>query len=133
MRGSKLGAHGPGGRPGGPLKRPIKTLAKNFTSAYIGGLAATAVEVFRMAGKGQQGRGSPDGSRPGVEAMGAGVQFALSIVVFLLAGDWLDERLGTTPWFLILGVMVGAGGGFFSMYRRLIVRPRDRSNKGRDE
>ena len=51
---------------------------------------------------------------------GAGLQFAAAILVFLFAGQWLDRRLGTEPVFLLLGVFLGAGGGFFAMYRRLM-------------
>lgn len=51
---------------------------------------------------------------------GLGLQFAFSILVFLYAGQWLDRRLATAPWFLILGVFFGASLGFYSMYRRLM-------------
>jgi ATP synthase protein I len=51
---------------------------------------------------------------------GLGLQFALSIILFLYAGRWLDRRLGTEPWFLILGVFTGAGAAFYSMYRTLM-------------
>ena len=51
---------------------------------------------------------------------GVGIQFAASILVFLYAGQWLDRRLGTSPWFLMAGVFVGGGAAFFSMYRRLM-------------
>jgi F0F1-type ATP synthase assembly protein I len=54
------------------------------------------------------------------EFAGVGLQFALSIIVFLYLGQWLDRRLGTAPWFLIGGVFLGAGGGFYSMYRKLM-------------
>ena len=54
------------------------------------------------------------------EFAGVGLQFAASIIVFLLAGQWLDRRLGTAPWLLIVGVFLGAGGGFYSMYRKLM-------------
>lgn len=58
------------------------------------------------------------------ELAGAGVQFALAIVLFLFVGQWLDRRLGTAPLFLILGVFAGAGGGFYSMYRKLTAAQR---------
>jgi F0F1-type ATP synthase assembly protein I len=53
------------------------------------------------------------------EYAGVGLQFALSIVAFMFAGMWLDRRLGTSPWLLILFVFVGAGGGFYSIYKKL--------------
>ena len=50
---------------------------------------------------------------------GAGLQFAISIVVFLLAGQWIDKKLGSSPWFLLAGVFLGGGAAFYSMYRKL--------------
>lgn len=54
------------------------------------------------------------------EYAGLGLQFAMAIIVFLYAGQWLDRKLGTAPWMLLIGVFVGAGGGFYSMYRKLM-------------
>ncbi|HEX6597735.1 MAG TPA: AtpZ/AtpI family protein [Gemmatimonadaceae bacterium] len=54
------------------------------------------------------------------EYAGLGIQFAASIVVFLYLGQWLDRKLGTAPWLLLAGVFIGAGGSFYSMYRRLM-------------
>jgi ATP synthase protein I len=51
--------------------------------------------------------------------MGVGLQFAAAIVLFLFAGKWVDSKLGTEPWFLLLGVLVGLVGGFVSLYRQL--------------
>ncbi len=74
----------------------------------------------------------PGGSRkPGPEAgdlMGVGLQFAASILLFFFLGRWADDRLGTGPWLLVLGVFVGLAGGFWSMYRRLVVDPAQRAN-----
>jgi hypothetical protein len=33
---------------------------------------------------------------------GVGLQFAVTIVAFALAGIWLDRRLGTSPWFVLM-------------------------------
>ena len=55
----------------------------------------------------------------GSEFAGVGLQFGFSIVLFAFAGYWLDKKLGTSPWLLILLVFVGAGAAFYSMYRRL--------------
>ena len=51
--------------------------------------------------------------------MGVGLHFAGAIVLFLFAGKWLDSKLGTDPWFLLLGVLIGLVGGFISLYRQL--------------
>jgi F0F1-type ATP synthase assembly protein I len=51
---------------------------------------------------------------------GIGLQFAVSILVFLYVGQWLDRKFGTSPIFLMLGVFVGAGAAFYSMYRKLM-------------
>jgi F0F1-type ATP synthase assembly protein I len=56
----------------------------------------------------------------GTEFAGVGMQFSATIVVFALAGIWLDKRLGTSPWLVILMVFSGAGLGFWSMYRKMI-------------
>jgi F0F1-type ATP synthase assembly protein I len=48
-----------------------------------------------------------------------GLQFLVSILLFLYVGQWLDRKLGTAPWFLIIGVFTGAGLSFYNMYRIL--------------
>ena len=50
----------------------------------------------------------------------AGLQFAVALVLFALGGDWLDDRFGTGPLFLLLGVFGGGAAGFYSMYRKLM-------------
>jgi F0F1-type ATP synthase assembly protein I len=59
-----------------------------------------------------------------MEFAGVGIQFAASILLFLYVGKWVDSKLGTAPWCLIAGVFVGAGAGFYSMYRKLMRPPR---------
>jgi F0F1-type ATP synthase assembly protein I len=64
------------------------------------------------------------------EYAGLGLQFAASILLFLFLGQWLDRRLGTSPWMLLIGVFVGAGGSFYGMYRRLMAaQARDEAAK----
>lgn len=64
--------------------------------------------------------------------LGAGMQFAGAIILFLFVGRWLDARLGTEPWLLLLGVMLGAVGGFTSLYRQLVIVPRERERRQRE-
>lgn len=65
---------------------------------------------------------SPDAraARSAARHAGAGLQFAISILVFLYAGQWVDRRLGTEPWGLLVGVFTGASAAFYSLYRRLM-------------
>ena len=55
---------------------------------------------------------------------GLGLQFVVTILVFLYLGEWLDRKLGTAPWLLLLGVFIGAAGGFYSLYRALTATQR---------
>jgi F0F1-type ATP synthase assembly protein I len=64
--------------------------------------------------------------------LGVGLQFAGAIILFLFLGRWLDARLGTEPWLLLIGVLVGAVGGFASLYRQLVVVPRERDRRQRE-
>ena len=67
------------------------------------------------AGAGQQ----PEGTPSAASYAGLGLQFVVAILVFLFVGQWLDRKLGTAPWLLIAGVFLGAGGSFYSIYRKL--------------
>jgi F0F1-type ATP synthase assembly protein I len=58
---------------------------------------------------------------------GVGLQFAVTLLVCLWIGNWLDRRFGTAPVFLYVGVFLGAGAAFYSMYRQLM------ANLERDE
>ncbi len=63
------------------------------------------------------------GPSPAVLA-GAGFELAGCILLGLFAGQWIDKRLGTAPWLLILGVFIGAAAGIFNMYRTLTTAER---------
>lgn len=67
------------------------------------------------------------------EVLGVGLQFAGAILLFLFAGRWLDGKLGTAPLFLLAGVFVGAGAGFYSLYRQLVILPRERRRRREEE
>lgn len=58
---------------------------------------------------------------------GAGLQFAVTLLICLWLGTWLDRKFGTAPVFLYVGVFLGAGAAFYSMYRHLM------ANLERDE
>jgi len=72
-------------------------------------------------------------SGPAAQFMGLGLQFVLSLLLFLYLGQWVDGKLGTSPWFMILGVFTGASAAFYSMYRKLkIVEKREEAQDKMD-
>lgn len=64
---------------------------------------------------------------------GAGLQFAVSIVAFLLLGQWADRKLGTSPVLLLAGVFIGGAGAFYSMYRKITAAQRADDERRRRE
>ena len=81
--------------------------------------------------------GDPKGSDPrdvlraSGQHMGYGLAWALSVLLFLGAGAWLDGKLGTSPVLLVVGAFVGAGAGFYSLYYHIVIEPRRRQGGGR--
>ena len=68
-----------------------------------------------------QARGEgPSPGEGGQRLMGLGVQFVVAILLFLYLGMWLDRKFGTAPWCMLAGTFVGAGGGFYSLYRAMV-------------
>ena len=51
---------------------------------------------------------------------GVGLQFAMTLLVCLWLGTWLDRKFGTAPVFLYSGVFLGAAAAFYNMYRQLM-------------
>jgi len=62
----------------------------------------------------------------GYKYLAAGLRFAGGILVFMFAGLLLDRWLHTTPLFLLIGVFLGGGLGFLSVYREVVG---DKANK----
>jgi len=66
----------------------------------------------------------------GADFAGIGIQFAFAIILFLYVGQWIDNRVGTNGLFTIIGVFVGAGGAFYSIYRKVsAAQKRDDENR----
>lgn len=60
------------------------------------------------------------GPIPGRALVGVGLELVVSVVLLLLAGRWLDGRLGSEPWLMLLGAALGMAVGFYQLFRRLI-------------
>lgn len=52
-------------------------------------------------------------------ALSLGISMVLVILLGVFGGDWLDRRLGTSPAFLLLGIFLGIGAGFYNLWSEL--------------
>jgi hypothetical protein len=50
---------------------------------------------------------------------GLGVQLAASLFVFVLAGQWVDRRLGTGGIITVVAAFLGFGGTMYWLIRQL--------------
>ena len=46
-----------------------------------------------------------------------GIEFSISTVIGLLGGKWVDGKLGTQPWLMLLGLVLGVTAGMRSLLR----------------
>ena len=71
--------------------------------------------------EGGSGSGKPAQSGiSGAQFAGAGMQFAVILVLSSFAGMWADRTLHTSPWLLLVMVFSGAALAFYSLYRKLM-------------
>jgi F0F1-type ATP synthase assembly protein I len=68
---------------------------------------------------------SSDIQRASADGLSHGITIAVSVALFLWLGDLLDQRIGTSPLFAFLGILLGAGGGFYRLYANLVLIPRE--------
>ena len=64
-------------------------------------------------------KGPNDGYGQGYALLTVSITFALFVTLCLLAGTWLDRKLGLTPIFTLLGLLTGLGLGGFWGYQRI--------------
>ncbi len=64
--------------------------------------------------------------RPGpLRYAGLGIQLAITILVSVLVGQWVDRKAGTDGVFTILGALLGFGGTLYSLIRELSKADKD--------
>lgn len=49
--------------------------------------------------------------------VGLGLQFVVTVLICLFLGQWLDRKLGTSPWLMLAGMLVGSSIGIWTMFR----------------
>lgn len=52
-----------------------------------------------------------------LSASSVGLELGLSVAIGLLIGWWLDQHLGTTPWLMLLWLVLGSIAGFRGVVR----------------
>lgn len=48
-----------------------------------------------------------------------GLELALSVLIGLFAGRWLDRKLGSDPWLMIVGICLGFAAGLRSLMKMM--------------
>ena len=56
---------------------------------------------------------------------GLGVQLAVTMLVGVLLGQWVDRKAGTDGVFTMLGALLGFGGTLYSLIRELSKADKD--------
>ncbi len=73
--------------------------------------------------------GGPDGIGPEPSGpspwsyVGLGFEIAVPLVAGVFLGRWLDAWLGTAPWLLLVGALLGMTAGFLALFR-VVLPPR---------
>lgn len=70
---------------------------------------------------------------PGMRYAGLGIEIAAAVGLLSLLGWWIDGRLGSAPWGLVIGAMVGLIGGMANLLRSAlsaVERPEDGDGDG---
>ena len=49
-----------------------------------------------------------------------GLEVVVPVLLLTFGGYWLDDRLGTLPWFLLIGAFLGMAVGFYNLFRRAL-------------
>ncbi len=61
----------------------------------------------------------PDRIKKWGELGGIGPLLVASVLVGAFLGSWLDGKLGTTPWLLVAGTLLGTAAGFVQLVKLL--------------
>lgn len=54
----------------------------------------------------------------------AALELGLSVAAGVFGGKWVDQRFGTSPWLMVLGLILGCVLGFYLLYQALLKNKR---------
>lgn len=63
---------------------------------------------------------------------GVGLTLVISTVLGLWGGYYLDRWLGTAPWLMLVGLLLGIASGFVNLFRTAGIFGREGRQAGRD-
>lgn len=63
------------------------------------------------------GRKERQEMRNTADGMTVGIMFGVSIAMAAAAGTWVDRKIGTEPWGVVIGVLMGAAAGFVNLFQ----------------
>src|SRR5690606_36432028 len=106
---------------GGQRRRPNprgirRSIRKRWTDAET---ALWCAAPARVRGRRLAAEMPANGVDRGTKAIGAALTLAVAVTLFGYGGHALDDRLGTSPLFLIVGVALGLVGGFIHVVAAL--------------
>ncbi|MDP2959056.1 MAG: AtpZ/AtpI family protein [Longimicrobiales bacterium] len=70
-----------------------------------------------------------DEKRVPAEAIGLGLNVVVAAFLFGFLGHWVGKRVGAEEALTLVGGLLGAGAGFYSLYLHLIWRSREDREK----
>jgi hypothetical protein len=76
------------------------------------------------AGEPPKGKGWTRAVQDAAPYMGMGIGLAVTVLLCLGAGHWLDGKLGTAPLFFLLGGLFGMAAAGYHFYRTTAARRR---------
>lgn len=94
---------------------------KFFQKSKVEGQMSMDLKKRNHKPKNEKGKASFDVSFYRAYALYGGLVFQLvaTIVLLLLGGKYLDQKLDTHPIFLVIGVLLGTTLGFYNFFRML--------------
>lgn len=62
-----------------------------------------------------------------------GFQLAAAIAIGALGGQYLDKKLNTQPWLLLIGVVLGSAIGFLQLYKLMQSQSKEEEGDDNDD
>lgn len=67
-----------------------------------------------------------------VRYSGVGLELAGATAGLALVGYWIDGRFGTSPWGILVGVIIGIVGGLYNLVKESLAAVREAQTEDND-